>query len=112
MQQCAHPWDFIPLTLAFPQYCPITIPPLFLLQFIEEENSSLAVQLEDLDNSLSEKRDRLGKAKAMRDGLRQRGRKIKETSVFITSPSLLDDIEVGGQAGEKVNQWFASKGDR
>jgi hypothetical protein len=38
---------------------------------------------------------------ATRDGLRQKGRKIKETSVFITSGTLLDDIEVhcAGRAG-------------
>jgi hypothetical protein len=48
-----------------------------------------------LDGTLSEKRDKLGKAKATRDTLRQKGRRIKESSVFITNPLLLDDIEVG-----------------
>ncbi len=64
------------------------------LQFVEKENLSLAAQLEELDTQLSEKRDRLGKAKNTRDTLRQKTRKIKETSVFITNPNLLDDIEV------------------
>lgn len=64
------------------------------LQFIEKENASLAAQLEELDAQLSERRDKLGKAKAARDTLRQKGRRIKETSVFITTPALLEDIEV------------------
>lgn len=64
------------------------------LQFIEKENASLAAQLEELDAQLSERRDKLGKAKAARDTLRQNGRRIKETSVFITTPALLEDIEV------------------
>jgi hypothetical protein len=55
-----------------------------------------------LDGTLSEKRDKLGKAKATRDTLRQKGRRIKESSVFITNPSLLDDIEVGGCAAQAM----------
>eukprot|EP00983_Pelagomonas_calceolata_P022588 711001-Pelagomonas_calceolata.AAC.2 len=35
-----------------------------------------------------------------RDGLRLKGRKIKEASVFITNPALLEDIEV-----KKAGRW-------
>lgn len=40
------------------------------------------------------KRDKLGRAKATRDSLRQTGRKIREASTQIINPALLDDIEV------------------
>ncbi|KAL6765251.1 flagellar associated protein [Haematococcus lacustris] len=63
------------------------------LQFVEKENISLTAELESLDSQLSEKRDKLGKLKVTRDTLRQKGRRIKANSVFITNPSLLDDIE-------------------
>ena len=64
------------------------------LQFVEKENSQLASKLEELDHLLVEKRDRLGKLKAARDAFRLKGRKIKQASVYITNPGLLDDIEV------------------
>ena len=64
------------------------------LQFNEKENLALVATLEELDEVLSEKRDKLGKVKATRDTLRQKGRKIKEASVFITNIQLLNDIEV------------------
>lgn len=72
------------------------------LQFVEKENGALQSQLEELDLELSEKRDRLGKAKATRDTLRQQGRKIKQSSVYITNPNLLDDIEVGCGGGSSL----------
>ncbi len=64
------------------------------LQFVEKENESLSSQLEQLDQALVEKRDHLGKIKASRDAYRQKGRKIKQASVYITNPGLLDDIDV------------------
>lgn len=73
------------------------------LQFVEKENGALQSQLEELDLELSEKRDRLGKAKATRDTLRQQGRKIKQSSVYITNPNLLDDIEVGCGGGSSLD---------
>ncbi len=74
--------------------CHNSMLPAACSQFVEKENTSLAGELEGLDGTLSEKRDLLGKAKATRDTLRQNGRRIKESSVFITNPALLDDIEV------------------
>mmetsp|Transcript_23724 Transcript_23724/g.52066 ORF Transcript_23724/g.52066 Transcript_23724/m.52066 type:complete len:532 (-) Transcript_23724:212-1807(-) len=73
------------------------------LQFVEKENGSLSGQLEELDGVLAEKRDRLGKAKAHRDTLRQKGRKIKEGSVFITNHQLLDDIDVQKEKKEVLS---------
>uniref|UniRef100_A0A7S3R505 CCDC113/CCDC96 coiled-coil domain-containing protein n=1 Tax=Dunaliella tertiolecta TaxID=3047 RepID=A0A7S3R505_DUNTE len=70
------------------------------LQCVEKENNGLREELEGLEASLSSKRDMLGKAKVARDGLRLKGRKIKEASVFITNPALLEDIEV-----KKAGRW-------
>ncbi len=64
------------------------------LQFIEKENAALGSQLSALEAELADKRDTLGRAKAERDTLRLKGRKIKESGSNITSPALLDDIEV------------------
>lgn len=72
------------------------------LQFIEKENAALASQLEELDATLSERRDKLGKAKAQRDTLRQKGRRIKEGSVFITNAALLEDIEIHKEKKEHL----------
>jgi len=72
------------------------------LQFVEKENGALAGQLEELDAQLSERRDKLGRAKAARDTLRQKGRRIKETSVFITNPALLEDIEIHKEKKEAL----------
>jgi histone deacetylase 6 len=66
------------------------------LQFVEKENNNLSSQLDELDKQLSEQRDKVGKVKAVRDTLRHQSRKIKETSMFITSPVLLKDISVRG----------------
>lgn len=63
------------------------------LQFVEKENEALSATLTELDAALSEKRDALGKVKATRDTLRQKGRKIKDASTFITNSTLLNDIE-------------------
>eukprot|EP00798_Chlamydomonas_sp_ICE-L_P012314 gene12314-15480_t len=71
------------------------------LQFLEKENTSLAVNLSDLNDVLSEQRDKLGKVKAQRDGLRLKGRKIKEGSTFITNVALLNDID--GQKEKRDN---------
>lgn len=63
------------------------------LQFIEKENAALGSQLSALEAELADKRDQLGRAKAERDTLRLKGRKIKESGSNITSAALLDDIE-------------------
>ena len=63
------------------------------LLFVQKENAGLTSQLEELDRLLIEKRDSLGKVKATRDALRLKGRKIKQASVYVTNPGLLDDIE-------------------
>lgn len=72
------------------------------LQFVERENAQLQVQLEELERDLSERRDRLGKAKSTRDTLRLQGRKIKEASVYITNSNLLDDMEVQREKREQL----------
>ncbi|MEW5309814.1 MAG: hypothetical protein WDW38_001669 [Sanguina aurantia] len=72
------------------------------LQFVERENSSGKDGLEVLDQELAGKRDRLGQSKAARDTLRLKGRKIQETSVYITNPHLLDDIETQKERKEVV----------
>jgi len=63
------------------------------LQFMEKDNSALDATLAGLDAELSEKRDAVGKVKSQRDAARNRGRKIKEASTFVTNPKLLDDID-------------------
>ncbi len=65
------------------------------LQCIEKDNNGLSGTLQSLEGDLAVKRDSLGRAKATRDTLRQKGRKIKESSSYITKPELLDDFEVG-----------------
>jgi molybdopterin converting factor small subunit len=72
------------------------------LQFVERENAQLQTQLEELERDLSERRDRLGKAKSGRDTLRLQGRKIKEASVYITNSTLLDDMEVQREKREQL----------
>ncbi|MEW5303341.1 MAG: hypothetical protein WDW36_006043 [Sanguina aurantia] len=72
------------------------------LQFVERENSAGKDVLEVLDQGLAAKRDRLGQSKAARDTLRLKGRKIQETSVYITNPHLLDDIETQKERKEVV----------
>ena len=72
------------------------------LQFVERENAQLSIQLEEMERDLSERRDRLGKAKSSRDTLRLAGRKIKEASVYITNSSLLDDMEVQREKREQL----------
>ncbi|KAG2440320.1 hypothetical protein HXX76_004427 [Chlamydomonas incerta] len=72
------------------------------LQFIEKENAALDDALNQLEAELADKRDRLGRAKAERDTLRAKGRKIKESGSNITSPQLLDDIEVQKEKREMV----------
>jgi hypothetical protein len=66
------------------------------LLFVEKENANLGSTLSRLEGELADKRDGLGRAKAERDTLRAKGRKIKESGSNITTPQLLDDIEVGG----------------
>ena len=72
------------------------------LLFVEKENGGLAAQHEELDRLLAEKRDSLGKVKATRDALRLKGRKIKQASVYVTNPGLLDDIEVQKEKREAL----------
>eukprot|EP00879_Flechtneria_rotunda_P019667 GHRR01020665.1.p1 GENE.GHRR01020665.1~~GHRR01020665.1.p1 ORF type:complete len:373 (+),score=152.65 GHRR01020665.1:60-1178(+) len=64
------------------------------LQFIEYENQALLQQLQELEAALAGRRDELAGLKATRDKMRQQGRQIKDNSVFVTNPMLLQDIQV------------------
>jgi histone deacetylase 6 len=66
------------------------------LAFIECENESLQEELRQLEAALSGKRDELASLKSTRDRLWQQQRQLKEDSVFVTKPMLLQDIQVGG----------------
>lgn len=65
------------------------------LQFVEGENEDLQQQLGQLESELAGRRDELAGLKANRDKLRQQGRKIKETNVYVSDPMLLHDMQVG-----------------
>eukprot|EP00878_Enallax_costatus_P032172 GHUV01035284.1.p1 GENE.GHUV01035284.1~~GHUV01035284.1.p1 ORF type:complete len:447 (+),score=170.33 GHUV01035284.1:36-1376(+) len=63
------------------------------LQFVEGENEDLQQQLQQLESELAGRRDELAGVKANRDKLRQQGRKIKETNVYVSDPMLLHDMQ-------------------
>jgi len=64
------------------------------LQFVESQNSSLQQELQQLEAELAGRRDELAGLKATRDKLRQQGRQIKEHSVYVANPMLLQDMQV------------------
>lgn len=64
------------------------------LQFILRRNRVLTKDVSQLDSELGTKRDSLSKLRQRRDSLRQTATKIKETSVYINNPLLLNDMQV------------------
>lgn len=64
------------------------------LQFVEGENQQLTQQLEELEAALAGRRDELAGLKATRDKMRQQGRQLKENSMYIANPMLLQDMQV------------------
>ena len=66
------------------------------LQFVEKDNQALKAQLADLDAQLTANRDSLTKMKTARDTMRTKGRSIKDSSLYVTNPQLLQDMEVRG----------------
>jgi hypothetical protein len=65
------------------------------LQFVERENSSLTGELGDVDDQLAGQRGALTALKATRDVMRTKQRSFKDTTLNITNPQLLRDMEVG-----------------
>jgi hypothetical protein len=66
------------------------------LAFIECENEALQEELHQLEAALAGKRDELASLKSTRDRLWQQQRQLKQDSVFVTNPMLLQDMQVGG----------------
>lgn len=66
------------------------------LQFVERDNSSLTGELADVDDQLAGQRGALTALKATRDVMRTKQRSFKDTTLNITNPQLLRDMEVGG----------------
>lgn len=64
------------------------------LAFIESENKALTAEQKELDAALKGKRDELASLKGKRDRLWQQQRTLKEGSVFVTNPMLLQDMQV------------------
>jgi hypothetical protein len=64
------------------------------LQFVEKDNQALKAQVADLDAQLTANRDSLTKMKSARDTMRTKGRNIKDSSLYVTNPELLQDMEV------------------
>jgi hypothetical protein len=64
------------------------------LAFIECENEALQEELKQLEGALAGKRDELASLKSTRDRLWQQQRQLKESSVFVTNPMLLQDMQV------------------
>jgi predicted nuclease with TOPRIM domain len=75
------------------------------LQFVEKENSSLALDLGGIESQLAARREELQVTKTQRDKLRDQGRKIKDRSVFVTQNVLLQDMEVGS-----LSRWCRLQG--
>lgn len=77
------------------------------LAFVECENEALQEQLRQLETALAGKRDELASLKSTRDRLWQQQRQLKEGSVFVTNPLLLQDMQVscvvGGRGGRECN---------
>lgn len=63
-------------------------------QFILKENQQKEAMLLNLEASMAEKREILQNVKGARDRLRTKSLNLKEKSTFITSPQLLQDLEV------------------
>jgi chromosome segregation ATPase len=72
------------------------------LHFIEGENQQLEQQLQQLEAALAGSRDELAGLKATRDKMRQQGRQLKENSVYVSNPMLLQDMQV--MRGAACNQ--------
>lgn len=72
------------------------------LHFIEGENQQLSQQLAELEAALAGSRDELAGLKATRDKMRQQGRQLKENSVYVSNPMLLQDMQVRGSVGSVV----------
>jgi chromosome segregation ATPase len=64
------------------------------LHFIEGENQQLEQQLQQLEAALAGSRDELAGLKVTRDKMRQQGRQLKENSVYVSNPMLLQDMQV------------------
>jgi cell division septum initiation protein DivIVA len=64
------------------------------LHFIEGENQQLSQQLQELEAALAGSRDELAGLQATRDKMRQQGRQLKENSVYVSNPMLLQDMQV------------------
>lgn len=63
------------------------------LLFVSRRNRLLTREVSQLDSGLGAKRDSLSKLRQRRDALRQTATKIKETSVYIDNPLLLNDMQ-------------------
>lgn len=63
------------------------------LLFVSRRNRLLSKDVALLDSGLGTKRDSLSKLRQRRDSLRQTATKIKETSVYIDNPLLLNDMQ-------------------
>eukprot|EP00892_Ulva_mutabilis_P012321 jgi/Ulvmu1/9461/UM052_0029.1 len=63
------------------------------LQFVQRRVRVLTREVGELEAGLGAKRDSLSKLKQRRDNLRHTARKIRETSVYIDSPMLLQDMQ-------------------
>lgn len=64
------------------------------LAFIQSENEALKEEKQELEDALKGKRDELASLKSTRDRLWQQQRTLKEGSVFVTNPMLLQDMQV------------------
>ncbi len=64
------------------------------LAFIECENEVLQGELQQLEAALAGKRDELATLKSTRDRLWQQQRQLKEGSVCVTNPLLIQDMQV------------------
>lgn len=64
------------------------------LQFVQRQVRVLTQEVAHLEAGLSAKRDSLSKVKQRRDSLRHTARKMRETSVYIDNPLLLQDMQV------------------
>jgi histone deacetylase 6 len=63
------------------------------LQFVMRSNKMLRKDVHALEDGLASKRDALAKVKSQRDKLRVGARSIKEGSLYIDNPMLLDDMK-------------------
>lgn len=74
------------------------------LAFIECENEALREELQQLEAALAGKRDELAALKSTRDRLWQQQRQLKEGSVCVTNPLLIQDMQVGMPVGSSCGQ--------